>query len=502
MGKNGYYLTEEQRKEFELYVTKYFGPIYAVIHEDEYRDTALDIFVIAPGKDHDYYTLITCGIGAFPMEVEDEENGLHPEFAEYAINLPSYFSFSPDNTEQWPIILLKTVARFPITYAKKLVSPDRIVFFEGKGKSFDPTTTFTSVLILDTMTTWMNRAECQHADGKKVSVYTVYPLYDEEQIYLDDHDFNDLLHLLIEKIEDYPVANPTRLNAITFEVRKTEEDILRDGISEGKKKLDDGDIRGAMDLYTKMVDSDAYQGKGIITADFLYFSASISEKLHMYEEASEGYTMAANEYGKLIEKEGYSRELGVQFFKTVIKAANAAEDCDDFQKMCELNDLAKQVTPPDGHDTNEGLFARSLFLFLQGQIYAYAEKYEEAIKLQSDAAAYMIELSKIGGTDKPEYTREFIRQIFKTIVLLITIGSEYNDILGVFEEAEKQIESLKKLNSVYEDISRAELALLRGIASGQKSLKAHAHVMYADLAKKHPEFPFLEERVEASRDIM
>ena len=56
----------------EKHIEKYFGHYDYVFHESVSTGIHLDICVIPPRKDHNYYTLVTFGMGAHRMNVPEE----------------------------------------------------------------------------------------------------------------------------------------------------------------------------------------------------------------------------------------------------------------------------------------------------------------------------------------------------------------------------------------------------------------------------------------------
>ena len=52
------------------------------MHELASPDIHVDIYVIPPRAEHEYYTLVTCGMGAHKMEVPDELKNEQLERAE------------------------------------------------------------------------------------------------------------------------------------------------------------------------------------------------------------------------------------------------------------------------------------------------------------------------------------------------------------------------------------------------------------------------------------
>ena len=90
---------------------KYFGHYDYVFHESVSTGIHLDICVIPLRKDHNYYTLVTFGMGAHRMNVPEELTEKKLERAELLINLPPDWKLSEEDWQEekwyWPIDVLK-----------------------------------------------------------------------------------------------------------------------------------------------------------------------------------------------------------------------------------------------------------------------------------------------------------------------------------------------------------------------------------------------------------
>ena len=99
-----YLYKEEEVEVLESHVDKTFGKFNDVFHELVSPDIHCDIYVIEPTPERNYYTLVTGGMGAYPMPVSESENS----FAELVIYLPPDWKIkSADEKDYWPIRWLK-----------------------------------------------------------------------------------------------------------------------------------------------------------------------------------------------------------------------------------------------------------------------------------------------------------------------------------------------------------------------------------------------------------
>ena len=106
--------TEEEMEAIEGHIQQYFGKFENVFHELVSPDIHVDICVVPPSEEQDYYTLVTMGMGAHRMNVPEELAEYKLERAELAIALPGNWKLKHEDLENerwyWPIHLLKTLA--------------------------------------------------------------------------------------------------------------------------------------------------------------------------------------------------------------------------------------------------------------------------------------------------------------------------------------------------------------------------------------------------------
>ena len=105
------------------HIRKYVGDPATVLHEIVSEYVHIDVHVIAPRPDRDFYTLITSGMSDNPMATPKQVKGRGFEFAELMLCLPStwnvanYSIVSDESSEKdWPVLWLKQLARFPHQY--------------------------------------------------------------------------------------------------------------------------------------------------------------------------------------------------------------------------------------------------------------------------------------------------------------------------------------------------------------------------------------------------
>ena len=204
--------TEEEMEAVEGHIDQYFGNVENVFHELVSPDIHVDICVVPPSEERDYYTLVTMGMGAHRMNVPEELAEYKLERAELTIALPADWKLDQESMKDekwyWPIRLLKSLARLPINCDSWLGHGHTV---ENREPFADNTKLCTATLI-GPQGTEDGSEVCTLPGGEEVNFYQVIPLYDDELDYKLEHDVDALL----DKMAGISfVVNPTRQDAIT-----------------------------------------------------------------------------------------------------------------------------------------------------------------------------------------------------------------------------------------------------------------------------------------------
>ena len=204
--------TEDEMSAIEQHIQNTFGDFENVFHELVSPDIHVDICVVPPSEERDYYTLVTMGMGAHRMNVPEELAEYKLERAELVIALPPDWKLDGESMEEerwyWPIGLLKVLARLPIASDTWL----------GWGHTMDKQSPFAegtklkAAILTGPQGVEKGGEVCTLPSGEEVNFYQVIPLYQDEMEYKMEHDADALL----EKMEGISfVVNPTRQDAIT-----------------------------------------------------------------------------------------------------------------------------------------------------------------------------------------------------------------------------------------------------------------------------------------------
>ena len=204
--------TEEEMEAVEGHIDQYFGNVENVFHELVSPDIHVDICVVPPSEERDYYTLVTMGMGAHRMNVPEELAEYKLERAELAITLPADWKLDQESMKDekwyWPIRLLKSLARLPINCNSWLGHGHTV----ENREPFAENTKLCTATLIGPQDTEDGSEVCTLPGGEEVNFYQVIPLYEDELDYKLEHDVDALLN----KMRGISfVVNPTRQNAIT-----------------------------------------------------------------------------------------------------------------------------------------------------------------------------------------------------------------------------------------------------------------------------------------------
>ncbi len=205
----------EEMKAVGEHIEKYFGKYDNVMHELVSPDIHIDICVIPPRKEHEYYTLVTMGMGAFKMPVPEDKEYEDLKRAELLVNLPSDWHLDRESLKEekwyWPIRLLKYMARSPLNNDLYFCWGSTMEFDDIE--SFDESTKLCTAITLSPGVFGEPSYECRLPNGEVVNFYQAIPLYREELTYKIENSVDKLLQKCPDEILE--VINPVRLNAIT-----------------------------------------------------------------------------------------------------------------------------------------------------------------------------------------------------------------------------------------------------------------------------------------------
>ena len=204
--------TEEEMEAIEGHIQQYFGKFDHVFHELVSPDIHVDICMVPPSEERDYYTLVTMGMGAHRMHVPEELAEYKLERAELAIALPVDWKLKQEELKNerwyWPIRLLKVLARLPIASDTWLGFGHTM----DNEQPFAENTQLCAAILTGPQGVEEGSEVCTLPSGEEVNFYQVIPLYRDELDYKIAHDADALL----DKMAGIRfVVQSTRQDAIT-----------------------------------------------------------------------------------------------------------------------------------------------------------------------------------------------------------------------------------------------------------------------------------------------
>ena len=226
------YYSMEEMEAVEQHIEKYFGKFESVWHELVSLDIHLDICLIPPTEERNYYTLVTMGMGAHRMNVPEELKELKLERAELAISLPPDWQLLQENLQDeewyWPIRLLKSLARLPINSDTWLGWGHTL---DNQGP-FADNTELCAAMLTNPAQVPEGGEICTLPDGDEVNFYQIIPLHRSELEYKLDHSAEDLLEKMGSAADFIVHADRPDLMAVDvddFDAEDFEDLVMDDG---------------------------------------------------------------------------------------------------------------------------------------------------------------------------------------------------------------------------------------------------------------------------------
>jgi hypothetical protein len=176
-----YVYSPEALAAAEAAIRAQFGPVGHVLREVISPELRADLCVVAPQPGRPWQTVVTLGMGAYPMQLPPELCAQESERVELALMLPPEWDLAGrDECLYWPLRWLKLLARLPAEEASWLGWGHTI----PNGEPFAENTDFSAVLLLDAQ-------EAPPAEprryplpgGNTLRFYRLFPLYEEELQY-------------------------------------------------------------------------------------------------------------------------------------------------------------------------------------------------------------------------------------------------------------------------------------------------------------------------------
>ena len=193
--------SKEELNTLEQHIEKYFGPFKNVFHEIASPDIHVDIVIIEPTPERNYYVLITTGMGARKMNTPAELDEYNLQRAEIMVCLPPDWKLDELSDEKWhwPLRWLKILARLPGEKNTWLGWGHTI----PNSAPFAENTRLSASMLIYPGAFGEKSFECKLPAGDKVSFYQMIPLYSEEVEYKLQNNAETLLDLMADGDLEY-----------------------------------------------------------------------------------------------------------------------------------------------------------------------------------------------------------------------------------------------------------------------------------------------------------
>lgn len=178
------------------HIENHIGPISGIIHQIISENVQIDIYVIEPTQERNFYTLVTSGMSDRPMTNNQGEDFY---FAELMLALPPNWKLDEDSWEDhdnyWPIQWLSTLAKLPHQYGTWLWDGHTIPNGENPIP-FSDNTDFCGWAVGFPKTVSEEFILFTPTEEKTVVFFAVYPLYYNEIFYKLEEGFDNLCDLM------------------------------------------------------------------------------------------------------------------------------------------------------------------------------------------------------------------------------------------------------------------------------------------------------------------
>ena len=208
-----YSYSEEEMDKVSDYIKQQYGEFDIVAHELVSPDIHCDIAIVPPTDDQPYYKLVTMGAGAFKMNVPEDLKSDVYERAEYVVFLPADWNIKSDKEEDyWPIRMLKSVARLPVSTDDWLFYRHTVNLTDDESPVAE-NTGFNSCVLFISFGKDNKPVEPLKLDlsDKEVAFFQLVPLYPEELQFKLEHSFDELEDIMDDDLYD-PVVDIHRKN--------------------------------------------------------------------------------------------------------------------------------------------------------------------------------------------------------------------------------------------------------------------------------------------------
>ncbi len=196
--------------ELDDYIVDKFGEVETVLQENVSWDIKVDLYIIKPTKDRNFYTVVTNGMGAHKMSIDCDDDVNEYTNAELVLYMPPTWNYKSElHSDTWPLFLLQNLSRVPINNLTWLGSGHTI----SNGESYSDDVKYNNALLLYTSDKDGNPTGLTLSSGKYINFYMIVPLYEEECQFKIEKGLSELLNLFEkENFKLPPIIRKKRKN--------------------------------------------------------------------------------------------------------------------------------------------------------------------------------------------------------------------------------------------------------------------------------------------------
>lgn len=206
---------EENIEEISSHIERHVGPVNTVWHELISDLVHIDVHHVEPSEERNFHVLVTSGMSDKPMStpqgVEDRQ------YAELLVSLPDDWPVTQESfkneTNYWPVRMLKQLARLPHEYDTWLWW-SHTVDNGNPAEAFDSSTKQMCAILAPPILLPEDFWELETQSGRVVSFFSVIPIYREELKF----KMNKGADALFDRFDKYGVTeliDPRRVNTCT-----------------------------------------------------------------------------------------------------------------------------------------------------------------------------------------------------------------------------------------------------------------------------------------------
>lgn len=197
------------------HIERHIGKVTMVFHEIVSDLVHVDVHHVPPDKGREFHTLITTGMSGKPMPVPAGAEAF--QFAELVMCLPPEWKLTredfADESNFWPIRLMKVLARLPHEYDTWIGPGHSIPNGGEKPESYSKNTRFCCALIVPAFRFGNEFLRLSTPDERVINFYSIWPILRDETEFKLKHGYDKLMNrLFAHDVTD--VIDPNRRSSI------------------------------------------------------------------------------------------------------------------------------------------------------------------------------------------------------------------------------------------------------------------------------------------------